>query len=1360
VSAEAQNVSTVAGGGTTHPANNICIPAGFAGIYQGNYYIRSCQQVYKVTPGGQWTLIAGTGTLPGFSGDGGPATSAVFGAITDVFVDGSGNVFISDSGNQRVREVSAATGIINTVAGNGNPGFGGDGGSATSAELFNPQGIFVDGLGNIFIADLSNQRIRKVTAGVISTVAGNGTLGFSGDSGPPTTAELFNPTGVAVDGSGNIFIADTGNSRVREVSGGVINTVAGTGVAAFSGDGGPAISARLASPQRVFVDSSGNLYISDATERIREVVGGIINTVAGNGIFGFTGDGGAATSAEIASPLSISVDGSGNIFFSNLSGIREVLHASGNIITVIGNSAFGYSGDNGPAASAQLFAPEGVAVDSFGNVFFADAGNYRIREVVASTGIIQTVAGNGTAGFSGDGGPATSAQIQPGEGLAVDSSGNIFFVDRPAAGLITSCRIREVVASTGNIRTVAGNGNCVNSGDGGPATSAGLGLPDGLSVDQSGRIFITQVSSPRVRMVTAVGGTITTVAGNGTIGFSGDSGPATSAALNNPTGVYANGVLFIADDGNARVRETFVGGTISTIAGNGISGYTGDGGPATSAEIVPLGISGDNFGDIFISGGNVIRGVTSGIIQTVAGVGYPGFAGDGGPATSAVFDNPTFMAVNSAGDLIITDTNNARIRMVGVNPAPAISSISPISTASGTGFTLTVMGTSFVSGAAVFFDGSPLATTFVSATQLTATVTSSNVSTAGFHDVLVVNPGPGGGYSNDVTFTVYTSNPVPAITDLYPSVVAAGGSSFTLTVTGTNFAAGAVVNFNGAARATTVVNEFEVLATITAPDISTAGAYSVTVTNPAPGGGTSNASTFSVNPGGATPFLFVPVPPCRIADTRNPNGSFGGPSLPSGGTRSFPIPSSSCGIPSTAAAYSLNVTVVPGGALGYISMWPTGQAQPLVSTLNSLDGRVKANAAIVPAGKGAVSVFASDATNVILDINGYFVPTTVSSALAFYPVTPCRVADTRSAAGALGGPSLVGGQVRSFPVLSACGIPSTAQAYSLNFTAIPQGPLGYLSVWPAGQAQPLVSTLNAPTGTITANAAIVPAGMGGAIDLFVTDTADMVIDINGYFAPPGPGGLSLYTLAPCRALDSRQNGAPFSGVLNVNVTASGCGAPGSALAYVFNATVVPPGSLGFLTLWPEGAAQPLVSTLNAIDGSLTSNLAIVPAAGGAVSAFASNPTQLILDTSGYFAPVTETSAIQLGILGNWAGTATATDSFGEMDTVQVSATVTQVGNSITATVVSTSSGDVPEVFTETGQLDGLAFSLPETTDGTTVTVAGSFSTNGLGMSGNGTDIGGQNTGSGTLTVSSNGLLLTGTATDSEGDVVTWTLNKQ
>jgi IPT/TIG domain-containing protein len=1224
VPAPAQNVYTVAGGGgTPNPATNICLSAAFGGIYQSNYYIRSCEQVYMITPQGQRTLIAGAGGLPGFSGDGGPATSATFLGISDIFVDGSGNVFIVDNGNERIREVSAATGIINTVAGNGSAGYNGDGIAATSAELSNPQGIFVDGSGNLFIADEGNQRIREVSGGIITTVAGNGSAGYNGDGVAPTSAELFNPEGVFVQGS-NIFIADTSNNRIREVTGGaisgVINTVAGTTGANFSGDGGPATSAHLNNPQRVFVDGSGNIYIvDDGNQRIRKVTSGIINTVAGDGILSYTGNGGPATSAGIANPLDIFVDGSGNIFLSDISGIREVLHTSGTIQTLFGNSALGYSGDNGPATSAQMFDSTGVAVDPFGNIFSADNGNYRIREIVASTGIIQTVVGTGVPGFSGDNGPAASAQISSVDGLAFDSSGNLFIAD------VGNRRVREVVAATGNIQTVAGNGSGVFSGDGGAATSAGLGNPFGVYVDALGRLFIATNNTERVRMVSA--GIITTVAGNGTAGFSGDGGPATSAELNNPQGVFVDGSgnIFIAENGNFRIREVVAAtGNIQTFAGNGSNIFSGDGGPATSAGIVTAGVSGDSSGDIFIAGGNRVREVTGGTIQTVAGVGYPGFGGDGGLATSALFDGSNFIALNPGGSrnyLVVNDSANGRIRFVGSqNPAPTLTGISPISTTVGNGVTLVVTGTNFVPGAVVFGSGSALTTTFVSATELTAAVPSN--ANAGVYSVTAANPIPGGGATSAAIFTVYSTNPVPAVSSLSPSVATAGGTSFTLTVTGTNFAAGAVVKFNGASRTTTVVSSTEVLAAITAPDISTAGPYGVTVTNPSPGGGTSGASTFTVNPVGATPaFLFVPVTPCRIADTRNANGSFGGPALASGSTRSFPIPSSSCGIPSTAAAYSLNVTVVPNGALGYISMWPTGQAQPLVSTLNSLDGRIKSDAAIVPAGTGgAVSVFATDATNVILDINGYFVPTTVSTALAFYPVTPCRVADTRNATGALGGPSLVGTQVRSFPVLSACSIPSSAQAYSLNFTAIPQGTLGYLSVWPAGQAQPLVSTLNALTGTVTANAAIVPAGTGGAVNLFVTNNADMVIDINGYFAPPGAGGLSLYTLTPCRVLDSRQNGAPFSGVLNVNVTASGCGVPGSAQAYVFNATVVPPASLGYLTLWPQGAAQPLVSTLNAIDGSLTSNMAIVPAASGSVSAFASNPTQLLLDISGYFAP--------------------------------------------------------------------------------------------------------------------------------------------
>jgi hypothetical protein len=223
---------------------------------------------------------------------------------------------------------------------------------------------------------------------------------------------------------------------------------------------------------------------------------------------------------------------------------------------------------------------------------------------------------------------------------------------------------------------------------------------------------------------------------------------------------------------------------------------------------------------------------------------------------------------------------------------------------------------------------------------------------------------------------------------------------------------------------------------------------------------------------------FIPVNPCRVADTRWPTGPFGGPIVATNSSRDFSIPDSGCGIPATAQAYSINVTVVPSGAIGYLEIWPTGQPQPIASLLNS-DGRVKANAAIVPAGSnGAMTVYSSDATQVIIDINGYFVPASNPAALAFYPLAPCRVADTRDAGS--GGPALTFGEIRVFPVATRCGVPASAQAFSMNVTAVPHGGIGLLTVFPAGQSQPSSSTLN--TGSLAvANAALVPAGTNGSI---------------------------------------------------------------------------------------------------------------------------------------------------------------------------------------------------------------------------------------------------------------------------------------
>ncbi len=438
-----------------------------------------------------------------------------------------------------------------------------------------------------------------------------------------------------------------------------------------------------------------------------------------------------------------------------------------------------------------------------------------------------------------------------------------------------------------------------------------------------------------------------------------------------------------------------------------------------------------------------------------------------------------------------------------------------------------------------------------------------------------------------------------------------------------------VVGLTQSAASTAITGAGLLVGTVTTASSSTVASGNVISSNPAAGASVNTGSSVTLvvssGPGQtqlATALRFVPVTPCRVADTRNASGPFGGPSIAGGTTRNFIVPNSACNIPSTAQAYSLNVAVVPAGPLGFLTVWPSGQTQPLASTLNSVDGRIKSNAAIVPAGTGgAISVFASNTTDVVLDINGYFVPATDPTALAFFPVTPCRIADTRQATATFGA-SLAGGQSRTFPILSStCNIPATAQAYSLSLTAVPPGPLGFITAWPTGQGQPGASSLNAVTGAVTANAAIIPAGAGGAIDIFASNGTQMVIDVNGYFAPMATGGLSLYNVTPCRALDTRQpsGSSPFSGKLDT-VISGNCGIQPAAQAFVLNATVVPPGALGFLTLWPQSQVQPTVSTLNALDAAITSNLAIVPTVNGSISAFASNPTHLILDIFGYFAP--------------------------------------------------------------------------------------------------------------------------------------------
>ncbi|KAA0233219.1 MAG: Virginiamycin B lyase [Acidimicrobiales bacterium] len=657
---------------------------------------------------------APAGSMPGV--DPQPAAEALVFDPFDVVADDDGNYFVFESSGNRVRRVDPG-GSMETVAGSGSPGFSGDGGAATQAELNVPVGGDIGPDGSLYIADSFNGRIRKVTPdGTITTIAGTGES--TGRAlGLPATEATINPNDVAVGPDGTVYVSDGINSRVWKFSeGGDIEVAAGTGEPGYHGDGEAATEAAFTRPSALAVDEGGTLFISDPGASVVRSVStdGTVETVAGNGRQGFSGDGGPATDASLNGADGIALGPDGSLYIADELNERvRLVDPDGNIDTLAGTGDSGFDGDGGPALEAELDAPIAVAVAADGSVLVADSMNNRIRRIDAG-GEITSVAGAAEPGYRGDNNPADVVPLLGVEGIAFGPGGELYLIE----------------SSTGFIRKVDDDGVITTLAlTAGPIPSHGAGSElylnggSGLAAGPDGVLYAATILDSLVQRIDEEG-VKTVLAGNGTSGYSGDGGPAGSAQLNNPLGVAAGpDFVLIADSANLRIRKVSADGVVTTIAGSGMptgpfegsaldvgilqpfgvalgpdgavyyselsgqrvqrlgadgnvstvagtgqTGYSGDGGPATEATLNgPAGVAVGEDGTVFVAerDGNRVRRISpDGTISTVAGTGRAGFSGDGGPASEAELALPSYLAIGPDGALYIADTGNNRVRRV------------------------------------------------------------------------------------------------------------------------------------------------------------------------------------------------------------------------------------------------------------------------------------------------------------------------------------------------------------------------------------------------------------------------------------------------------------------------------------------------------------------------------------------------------------------------------------------------------------------------------------------------------------------------------------------------------------------------
>lgn len=680
--ANAQIINTIAGGGNGdgNLATNVGNYPWGLGLDKDENLL-SCDlygtYIRKINSSGIISSVAGNGAQ-GFYGDEGLAiNAALYAVVGAVCADKKGNIYIADSYNGRIRKISIS-GIISTIAGGGNSTA--DGISALSASI-SPFRIAVDNRGNIYLTDLFNSKIRKIdTAGIITTVAGNGNSGYNGDGIAATSASLNYPDGIAIDSIGNLYICDDGNYRLRKVNpNGTITTIAGNGTSSFSGENILANGASLADLAGVNLDSKGNIYITEAY-RVRKInASGIISTIAGQTYDGFSGDGGLATQALLGFASDIIVDKAGNIYIDDYANYRiRKINSAGIINTISGNGSEIYTDPGKLAEKSQIFSHY-LAVSKQGDILFSDG--LRSIKKITNKGILSTIAGGEDKyGDYGDGGLAINAGVSYPQGLCFDKFNSIY-ITTTDLNYNYGNRVRKI-DNNGIITTIAGTGVAGYNGDGGLAVYSQLNYPTDVDADKNGNIYVADARNNRIRKINS-SGTITTIAGTGVAGFSGDGGLAVNARINFPYSVKVdkNGNIYFSDASNGRVRKISSSGIISTVAGGGSIQIIKDGDNANQIYLdFPEGIDLDSIGNIYIAlpvtNNQVLKVNQAGIISVLAGTyDQIGFSGDGGNSNKSKLNVPEDVAVDGKGNILISDSYNNRIRKI------FISCVKPVITA-------------------------------------------------------------------------------------------------------------------------------------------------------------------------------------------------------------------------------------------------------------------------------------------------------------------------------------------------------------------------------------------------------------------------------------------------------------------------------------------------------------------------------------------------------------------------------------------------------------------------------------------------------------------------------------------------------